>query len=318
MYSIGGRPSGEGAGTHAIDDVYYAAVNPDGSVGSWTATTFLPAKRAVEGAYAYNDRMYVWGGWDESYTTWNTCYYAAINPDGSLGTWTTSSVTIPDAAGSVPQMDSFGRGVLGYANYVYVLGGERNDGSLSDQVYVSAIDGAGDFGAWQTTTALPFADWFHGVAIVEGATETYIYQVGGNHGGTSESHIFKNTINSDGTVGATWDQVGDLPTAIYELGIAVTGDTIFAIGGLNGATPQDAVYKLKVDLIDGLPQSIATTTPLPEARARVAAVGYNVGGTDYILVAGGGGYAGTDPVLDSVVYAEIPVILGSGTWMMYE
>ena len=50
VYCTGGRTTGEGAGTHAIDNVYYAAVNPNGSLGTWTAATSLPGKLACHGA----------------------------------------------------------------------------------------------------------------------------------------------------------------------------------------------------------------------------------------------------------------------------
>jgi len=318
VYTLGGRPTGEGAGTHAIADVYFAAIQPDGSLGSWTATTFLPGNRAVHGAHAYNDNMYVWGGWKEDYEVMNTCLYAPINPDGTLGTWVTSSVTIPDDASSNHQMDSFGRGTLGYGPFVYVLGGEKGDFAYSDQVYYSEIQPSGDYGAWQTTTALPFADWFHGVAIVEGNTDTYIFQVGGNHGGTSETHVFRNTINPDGSVGATWDQVGDLPIGLYEHGVAVVNQSIYVFGGLNGSIAQDSVYKLQIDPIDGGP-ILTTNTPMPATRARVAGVGYTVNTTEYVAIVGGGqGYDAAGGLLDSVIYSEVPVILSTTGWTLYE
>jgi len=328
VYSIGGRPTGEGAGTHAIDNVYYAAVNPDGSIGSWTTTTFLPIKLALHGAYGYNNRIYVWGGWKEDYTTMNTCLYAPINPDGSIGTWVTSSVTIPDAPGPVSQMDSFGRGVLGYNDTLYIIGGEINDGTYTGRCYYSKIQLSGDYGAWVETTALPTQDqllnpiggyWFHGVMIVEGSSQNYIYMVGGNHGGTTESHIIINTINADGSLGASWTWATNfLGQATYELGCAFGFDSIFALGGLNGSTPLDTVQRCVVNPTTGDITSVTADTPLPGARARTSAVGYEVSGESYVLLVGGGGYAGADPIYTDCWYSIVPRPTKSYPWSLYE
>ncbi len=328
VYSIGGRTTGEAAGTHAIDNVYYAAVNPNGSLGTWTATTSLPGKLACHAAYAYNDRLYVWGGWDENYVTMNTCYYAPINSGGSLGSWVTSSVTIPDSGTAQSQMDAFGRGVLGYNGTVYVMGGEINDASKVRNCYYSNIQPSGDYSSWVETTALPDQDsggspitgyWFHGSMIVEGDTETYIYMVGGNHSGTTEDHIIINTINTDGSLGASWTWASNfLITAAYEQGCAFDVDSIYSLGGLSAGTPIDSVQKCQVDPATGDIIAVTEETVMPEARARTEAVGYKVGPESYLLVVGGGGYYATDPLFDTCVYAQIPRVTRSPLWNIYE
>ncbi|MBN1478168.1 hypothetical protein JXA47_15535 [Candidatus Sumerlaeota bacterium] len=317
VYLIGGRPSGETSTTHAIDTVYYAPVNTDGSLGTWQATTSLPGNRCAHGAYAYDGTMYVWGGWDETYVTHNECYYATINGDGTLGAWTTSAVTIPDGAGQ-PQMDAFGQGVLGYENHIYIIGGERNDASKTDACYHCDIQSSGDYGTWQTTATMPFVDWFHGVAVHEGTAEAYLYLVGGNHSGTTESQIYISTINTDGSLGAWADSGFNLAQGTYELGCATINNFIFAVGGLSGATPLDNVGMLRVDSDTGAVTLAFETTAMPEARARTTAVCYTVNDHDYILVAGGGGYGAADPVLDSCIYSEIPRPSSVDDWSLYE
>ncbi len=48
------------------------------------------------------------------------CYYATQNGDGSLGAWTTSATAIPNSGAGNAQMDSFGRGILGVGDTVYI------------------------------------------------------------------------------------------------------------------------------------------------------------------------------------------------------
>jgi hypothetical protein len=320
VYLLGGRPTGEGAGTHAIDTVYFAPVNANGSIGAWTATTALPGKRAVGGAYAYNGKMYYWGGWMEDYTTMNTCWYATINGNGTLGSWTVSAVTIPNSGIPSSQMDSFGQGILGYQDKLYIIAGEENSGGLVPTVYYSQLTGGGDYGAWTSTTALPTNSWFHGVAIYKSPsmTQPKIYVVGGNHGGTSEAGLVWNTINNDGSVGASWTvDATVLPTAAWEIGCAVAKDSIFALAGLNGATSLAAAQRVALNTTDGSILSAVAETDMTATRARTTAVSYVAPDTNsYVLVIGGGGYAGTDPVLDTCEYAQIAAS-GVNDWTLY-
>jgi len=328
VYSIGGRTTDETSTTnHAIADVYYAAVNPDGSIGAWTATTSLPGKRAVGGGYAYNNRIYVWGGWKEDYTTMNTCFYAPINPDGSIGTWVTSSVTIPNSSGAAPQMDSFGRGVLGFNDTLYILGGEDNNVILQRSCYYSKIQGSGDYGAWVATTSLPDQTqggspitgyWFHGAMTVQGTGANYIYMVGGNHSGTYESHIIINTINADGSLGASWTWASNfLVQPAYELACAFGFDSIFALGGL-GPASLDTVQRCVVNPSTGDITAVTADTPLPGARARTSAVGYDISGESYVLLVGGGSYDIGAPVYTDCWYSIVPRPTKSYSWSLYE
>lgn len=325
VYMLGGRTTDA---PYAASHCYYAAINTDGTLGTWTATTDLPGERASMNAYVYDGNIYLWGGWRDGYPTENTCFYAPINGDGSLGSWVTSSVTIPDGAGEV-QMDSYGRGITGFGKYLYIIGGERNDASYSRDCYYSEIQPDGDYGAWTTTTQLPDPEngdgyWFHGVAIYDGDEADYIYMVGGNHGGTSEDHIIYNTINSDGSLGAEW-QTSPIPLnqGCYENGCAIIDRYIFSVGGLNGSTPLDNVQMIEIDPSTGAVESVTDQTVLPEARARTHAVSYAKDGKLYLYNIGGAVYSG-DPYYDTCWVSEYatptptPVVLDAAEWEKYE
>ncbi len=330
VYCIGGRPVGETGTTHAVDTVYYAAVNSDGSIGTWAVASSLPGARANGGAAAYDGRLYYWGGWGTDYTTHNDCYYATINPNGSLGTWVTSSVTIPDSAATNAQMDAFGTGRLIFGKYLYIVNGEDNSGTNQTAIYYSEIQSGGDFGTWSSTTATSNSFWFHGVATYQGTSSNYIYRVAGNASGTTEDEIIYATINSDGTIG-TWNTAtATLPAGRYEFACAIADGKIYVIGGLSGADPQDEVFYGAINPATG---DIATfdedVDMYPAERCRFAATDYVAGTGWYILAVAGGGYYAADPVSAECYYTQIgaapgptptpsPMPLGVDTdWQIY-
>ncbi len=290
VYVIGGRSNSAPA---AFSGVYFAPVNSDGSVGTWQATTSLPVALAAHGAGAYNNRIYVWGGWLANYDGVNTCYYVNQNPDGTLGSWVLSPVTIPDSAGGVVQMDAFGRGTLTLGDTLYIINGENGDGVNQFSCYYSKLTPGGDFGPWVSTTPTPDnASWFHGVAIIEGTTQDFLYRVAGNYRQTTESGMYRTTINSDGSLGSWVRDPADTPSARYEHACAVVNNEyIFMMCGLTGDTPTNTVFYTSVDPDTGAISGWRTGPTYPATVARGAAVSYEVGGKHYLLGVGGGPYA---------------------------
>jgi len=293
IYVIGGRAN---SAPSAFNGVYYAPVNPNGSVGTWQTTTSLPAPLAAHGAGAYNNRIYVWGGWTTNYPTVNTCYYVDPNPDGTLGSWTLSAVTIPNDTGGIVQMDAFGRGVLSLGDTMYIINGENNNAVNQYSCYYSKLTPGGDFGPWVSTTPTPDnASWFHGVAIIEGTTQDYLYRVAGNYRATTESGMYRTTINSDGSLGSWVRDPADTPSARYEHACAVVNNEyIFMLCGLTGATPTNTVFYTSVDPDTGAISGWRTGPVYPATDSRGAAIAYEVGGKDYLLGIGGGPYAAAD------------------------
>jgi hypothetical protein len=335
VYCLGGRPADEGTtGIGAVDTVYYAAVNPDGSIGTWAAASSLPAARSNGGAAAYDGRLYYWGGWGTDFTTHNDCYYVTINPDGSLGTWVTSSITIPDSGTANAQMDSFGSGRMRFGKYLYIVNGEDNSETNQTAVYYSEIQPGGDYGTWTSTTATPTGFWFHGVVAYEGASSNYIYRVAGNESFTTENGVIYATINSDGTIG-TWNTAtaiipGPSPSGRYDFGCAIADGKIYIIGGVRGFRAQDEVFYGAIDPATGdIPSIVQDTDFYPAERARIGATDYVAGSGWYILAVAGGGYYDYESVYAECYYTQIgtspgptatptPMPLGVQTeWQIY-
>jgi hypothetical protein len=112
---------------------YTAEINSDGSVGIWTETSPLPQVLARGGVVQKDDRIFWIGGETQLGSTFfnsNKIYYADINDDGTLGTWTISSVDFPQT------MCCGAAEVSG--NYIYHSGGHNGSGYV-DSVYFTEI-----------------------------------------------------------------------------------------------------------------------------------------------------------------------------------
>ncbi|MBU0617297.1 MAG: hypothetical protein KKI02_06255 [Planctomycetes bacterium] len=295
IYSTGGRTgSGTDPSCQATSYVFYAPVNSDGSIGAWQETTSLPEERACHGAAAYDGRIYVWGGWTVGWPTRNTCWYAEPNPDGTLGAWQVSAITIPDGSGQI-QMDAFGRGDLIYDNTLYIINGERNNATNSRDCYYSTLTPEGDYSPWILTNQTDNPSWFHGVAVIEGTTDTFMYRVAGNFRGTTEYTMIRSTIQPDRSL-SEWTHPDDLPhvpEARYEHAcVSADNKWIFVICGLYSADPQNSVFYTAIDPDTGELLGWRIGPDYPETVSRNCGVTYSVGGRTYILVAGGGPYSG--------------------------
>lgn len=130
IYSLGGFAFG-----NIIDNVYYAKINSDGSVGAWTDDTANPLPQPVEfEATASNDNyIYSFGGYGNP-TVVSSAYYAKLNSNGAIASWTTSPNPLPAAEAHAAYAQ--------YNNYAYVLGGSGASGSPTyDTVYYAQLTG---------------------------------------------------------------------------------------------------------------------------------------------------------------------------------
>jgi hypothetical protein len=83
IYIIGGQNA---AGNAAIADVLWATVQ-NGQITTWNVGPPLPVATWAGQAFVCNGWLVVFGGLTTANTVTASMYYAAINSDGSLGTW---------------------------------------------------------------------------------------------------------------------------------------------------------------------------------------------------------------------------------------
>src|SRR5439155_26077821 len=120
-----------------------APLNADGTIGAWSATTSFPNPRAFHRCVAYNGYIYVTGGAAVAGTVYNDVQIAQINPDGTLGSWrSTSSFLTPRE----------GHTTVAYNGYLYILGGYGGGNYLND-VQMAPINSNGAIGPWNKTSS---------------------------------------------------------------------------------------------------------------------------------------------------------------------
>jgi hypothetical protein len=236
LYVIGGKVA---SGANSTNKVYYAKLNSDGSLGTWTtATNRIPQNIQDHVTVVANGYVYVIGGWDSfnlAYTT--SSYYAKLNSDGSLGTWNTTT-NVP--GGQLIKM----RGVVANG-YVYLLGGTTDSSgtgytSALSTIYYAKLNSDGSLGTWTTNSqSLP------NPVFLEGAVEAngYIYTLAGDdntntlktavyYGSTARMQI----AGSLDLIGLTGQSLaadsGDLGSA-GSVGGSIYAGNIFANGSLS-------------------------------------------------------------------------------------
>jgi len=89
IYVAGGSSSA--SENTAISNVYFAKVNADNTLSTFSAGTSLPAARNKHSMVTYNSKLYILGGYDNSGTKSSTVYIATPALNGSTGAWSTGT-----------------------------------------------------------------------------------------------------------------------------------------------------------------------------------------------------------------------------------
>lgn len=234
------------ANTDSTATVHYAKINADGTVGTFAATSSLPAARKLGTATVLNGYMYYVGGSDAAGTTPNPIddiYYAKINADGTLGTW--ASVT--NATGGLPAArHSIG---VGTANgFIYAIGGATGSATAQTTVYYARPATNGDITSAFTSDAdvLPAARFSNGVYVANG----YVYSAGGASGSTRFADVNYAPLALDGSIGtwSTQNASNDLPGNKMTFAYTQANGYFYAIGGYDGSA-LTTVYSTSVSRI---------------------------------------------------------------------
>lgn len=241
LYVIGGQ---DAAGTR-VNTIYVAKLGANGEPTKWhptstdqstwtywNATTTLSSTRSLLGAVAYNNRLYIVGGLTGSGTGTSvaTLEYTDINPNGTLGSWTTSTA-LPAGL--------FGHSIQTYNDRLYVIGGSNSySATPNSQIRYIKLDSSGaPTDGWQLNGTN-----FDGARISGGGQMTailggYMYLSGGCDTYTTSgycSSIRSDTqvasINADGSLD-TWNAVGSLSSQRTGASLVTWRNNIYHIGG---------------------------------------------------------------------------------------
>ncbi|MHB8443381.1 MAG: hypothetical protein ACYDAS_03390, partial [Patescibacteria group bacterium] len=202
VYEIGGCPT-----TCPTSTVEYATINANGTLGSWIATTSLPAVTEYATSVVYNGYVYEIGGYNGG-SAISTVDYAPINANGTIGAWTATA----SLSSAIDQSTS-----VVYNGYVYEIGGQTSAGVVPTVDY-APINANGTIGTWSSTNPLPMATRFATSVVYNG----YVYEIGGyNNGPISSIYYFSvisgslnitNSINNNTLISLN-GFTGDITTA---------------------------------------------------------------------------------------------------------
>jgi parallel beta-helix repeat protein len=201
VYVFGGRTTG---GTSSWL-VYYSAINPDGTLGAWTATTQLPETYYDHAVVRIGNYVYLITGAASA----TAVYYAHINANGTLGAWTSTSAL-------EPSRQNFA--AVAYGNYIYSSGG--NAGGTQKFVKFTSVKPDGALNAWADTTPLPKPIEGHTMLVYDG----YLYVL------APDQSVYYAAINADGTIGA-WVATASLPQAISLYASFENNGFLYTVGG---------------------------------------------------------------------------------------
>ncbi|HSX17282.1 MAG TPA: hypothetical protein VLH86_04225, partial [Patescibacteria group bacterium] len=233
LYVIGG------SGVSTFDDVQYAPINANGTIGTWASTTSFTTARVAQTSVVYDGYLYIIGGSTFASTTscavgsastWycNDVQYAPINANGTIGSWNTTTTFTTARA--------YHTSVV-YNGYLYISGG--TNGSYLNDVQYAQIQPMGTLGKFiQQSSAFTTTRNNHASVIYNG----YLYIVGGNSSGTALQDVSYCPINSDGSVGTCTQQTTAFPNPRYSEAFVAYNGFLYLAGGSGSATFSDVVY----------------------------------------------------------------------------
>lgn len=160
------------------DGVYFAPLQPDGTLGSWRPTTSLTPSLYRHKTVAWNGYLYVIGG-DNGSGPVPDVRFAKILSDGTVGSWSaTAALPKPLRDAAVAAAD--GR--------LYVIGGATAAaGGLSDSVYVASFNADGTLSPF--ASASPLIEPLEESSLVE--ADGRLYLLGGNSGSQARREVYQ-------------------------------------------------------------------------------------------------------------------------------
>jgi hypothetical protein len=227
------------------DRVHHIAVNPGGDLGpSWIASTTFPnGYRLQLGGVAIPDNgfLYVFGGADDSSAPgvfFNDCYYAQINPDGTLGAWQTGTF--------LPESRWF-LGACSIGNSIIVTPGVSaltpSSATVTDEVIVCTVNPSGTMGSWVTQAeALPAP--LYDIVLV--AVDNTVFAIGGRDDtGAPQSNVWRATFDTGTSTVGAWTQLdAQLPagTRYHAADYSPDSRRLYVSSVDNGADSTNEVY----------------------------------------------------------------------------
>lgn len=229
----------------ASQTIYYAKINSDGTLGSWQeADNKLNTGRGGAGVITSGGNMFIVTGSITLTTSGstkvpdgtvglNTTEYAKVNPDGSVGGFTTSGVTLTGILRT-------GAKAVVANGYAYLVGGLSSTNTSVNTVFETPITTLASTtpGTWTGTSSMATARAFTGATVLNG----YLYAMGGGTVTSGNSSVELAALNGNGTIGSFTTDTHTLLTNAGNFGNALSvNGYIYLIGGSPAGTPVSTV-----------------------------------------------------------------------------
>ncbi|MBU4122855.1 hypothetical protein KJ959_04155 [bacterium] len=210
--------------------VYYAKINSDGSIGSFTTSpNKIPASLYAHSSVVNNGYLYITGG-SSRRGQQNTVYYAKINSDGSIGSFTTSTNNIPTNLTLHSSVVNNG--------YLYITGGNTGS-SNQNTLYYAKINSDGSIESFTTSTNKIPASLYGHVSVVYNG---YLYITGGSVATGTLNTVYYAKINSDGSIGNFTTSPNKILVSLLGHSSVVNNGYLYITGGNSGGGHLDTVY----------------------------------------------------------------------------
>ncbi|HEY3356437.1 MAG TPA: hypothetical protein VGQ83_24515 [Polyangia bacterium] len=295
VYIIGGQNS---SGT-LLNDIRFAPISADGTLGTWGSATASWSGRSSFGAAVYNGYLYIVGGLTASGRV-NEVWVAPL-VSGAPGAWSGPNTPSPAWPGRAEHT------VAAHAGYLYVMGGTSTGTDYLRDLYYAPLTGAnGVPGTWYPA-AQP--DWGARKAHASVVYGNRLYVLGGTNG-SPNAETWYTTLGSGGVPGS-WTQGPSFTTRRYLHGAVAHEGYLYLMGGMSA--PGTYLSDLEVAAIDAAGAvggwSVRSTTAYNRAGAGWGA--YNGR-----LLAAGGQYLlnGNPAYLDSVSNQPLAATGAVGAW----
>lgn len=243
--------------------------------------------------------IYELGG-DNGSSNQTTVYYAAINSStGEIGAWATATHALPQARATHTAVMY----QSGSTPYIYVLAGRNGSGTNQNTVYYASINtSTGDVNSWNTSSnTLPASLYNPASVIYQVGTTPYMYVIGGQNGGFSETNtVYYASINTSTGDVSSWNISSHTVPQAMDSSFAVINESgstpyIYVIGGGNGSSNQKTVYYASVNTSTGDVSSwTSSSNQLPVGLAVGGASIYTSGTTTSIYLMAGRDDAGNN------------------------
>lgn len=216
-------------GTNYLNTILSAPINADGTIGSWSNYGTFPEPIFDATVVATNNRVHILGFTTSNGTKSDRTYSAAINVDGTIGSWT-AGTTLPYglAAGS-PILTS---------SYIYLIGGIKTGSFYTNTVFRAPVNADGSIGTWVTMPNFPNINFSPRYIV----TKSMAYILGGFDGTYSLNTIYYAPIDSNGVLGSWTLSSSTLPYPAWAFLAAVVKNRLIIINGNNNSTIVKAVY----------------------------------------------------------------------------